>query len=188
VKRLFSDGEQRRSRRLPDKPRKYEQTKDTFACRFYDRLTRTSPCEGGVRLWVIRLLEDGPEPLDERKPLANLPFSVTGVGAGVPEIRGTTDARGVIRIVVKDDPTVMKLTVAGHEFTVLAGSLKPIDEGLEAVTQRLRNLGFGVLSQGAAAASQLVAGLDQFQRLHSLPVQDSPDAALRQKLFDFHGS
>jgi hypothetical protein len=44
-KRFFSDGEKRRSTRLQDKPRKFEETKDTFACRFYDRMTRDSPCE-----------------------------------------------------------------------------------------------------------------------------------------------
>src|SRR5262245_14630462 len=90
LKRLFSDGEQRRSKRLPETFRKYEKTKDTFACRFYDRLTNNSPCEGAVRLWVIRLLEDGPEPLNERQPLANAPFALTGVGGSIPEIRGTT--------------------------------------------------------------------------------------------------
>ena len=44
-KRFWSDGEDRRGRRLPDERRKYEDSKDTFACRFYDRLANTSPCE-----------------------------------------------------------------------------------------------------------------------------------------------
>ena len=44
-KRFFSDGEKRRSIRLPDKDRAFDQTKDTFACRFYHRLSDTSPCE-----------------------------------------------------------------------------------------------------------------------------------------------
>ena len=44
-KRFWSDGEDRRSRRLPTDRRKYEETDDTFACRFYDRLANTSPCE-----------------------------------------------------------------------------------------------------------------------------------------------
>lgn len=44
-KRFWSDGEQRRSRRLPDQPRRFEDTQDTFACRFYHRLTTGSPCE-----------------------------------------------------------------------------------------------------------------------------------------------
>ena len=44
-KRFWSDGEKRRSALLPDQERKYEDTKDTFACRFYDRLSSKSPCE-----------------------------------------------------------------------------------------------------------------------------------------------
>jgi hypothetical protein len=44
-KRFFSDGEKRRSTRLPDKPRKFEETLNTFACRFYDRICNNSPCE-----------------------------------------------------------------------------------------------------------------------------------------------
>ena len=44
-KRFFSDGEKRRSTRLPDTDRKFDQTRDTFACRFYQRLSDSSPCE-----------------------------------------------------------------------------------------------------------------------------------------------
>ncbi len=45
MKRFWSDGEKRRSTQLPDKERKYEDTQNTFACRFYDRLSNKSPCE-----------------------------------------------------------------------------------------------------------------------------------------------
>ncbi|PYS36349.1 MAG: hypothetical protein DMG14_24735 [Acidobacteria bacterium] len=43
--RFWSDGEKRRSKRLPDERREYQDTRDTFACRFYDRLANRSPCE-----------------------------------------------------------------------------------------------------------------------------------------------
>lgn len=42
-KRFFSDGEQRRANQALR--RKFEDTKDTFACRFYDRIGVLSPCE-----------------------------------------------------------------------------------------------------------------------------------------------
>lgn len=42
-KRFFSDGETRRSNQALR--RKFEDTKDTFACRFYDRIGTLSPCE-----------------------------------------------------------------------------------------------------------------------------------------------
>ena len=44
-KRFWSDGDARRSRRLPDAERRFADTQDTFACRFYHRLTTSSPCE-----------------------------------------------------------------------------------------------------------------------------------------------
>ncbi|HEY3068352.1 MAG TPA: OmpA family protein [Methylomirabilota bacterium] len=44
-KRFWSDGQTRRSRRLPDAERRFPDTRDTFACRFYQRLTTSSPCE-----------------------------------------------------------------------------------------------------------------------------------------------
>lgn len=42
-KRFFSDGEKRRSNQA--ERRTFEKTKDTFACRFYDRVATLSPCE-----------------------------------------------------------------------------------------------------------------------------------------------
>jgi len=44
-KRFFSDGENRRSERLPDTLRKFSEKRDTFSCRFYQRLISGSPCE-----------------------------------------------------------------------------------------------------------------------------------------------
>lgn len=55
-KRFWSNGETRRSERLPDKPREFANTEDTFACRFYQRLLTLSPCERLSRLIAIRLL------------------------------------------------------------------------------------------------------------------------------------
>lgn len=47
-KRFWHDGETRRSSRLPEERRKFEDTRDTFACRFYQRLSTLSPCEGAI--------------------------------------------------------------------------------------------------------------------------------------------
>jgi len=59
--RFWSNGDQRRSTRLPDQDRKFgDQTdplKGTFACRFYERLlTDKSPCEGTTTV-KIRLFD-----------------------------------------------------------------------------------------------------------------------------------
>jgi hypothetical protein len=45
IRRFWSNGQTRRSRRLSDGERRFEDTYDTFACRFYDRLLTASPCE-----------------------------------------------------------------------------------------------------------------------------------------------
>jgi hypothetical protein len=58
-KRLWSDGE---ARRTPgEERREYKQTRDTFACRFYDRMAKRSPCEGLRNTRAV-----GPEPLRAR--------------------------------------------------------------------------------------------------------------------------
>ncbi|HKV24493.1 MAG TPA: PLAT/LH2 domain-containing protein [Candidatus Acidoferrum sp.] len=43
-KRFFSNGDARRSTHNSGAARKFEETKDTFACRFYQRLSINSPC------------------------------------------------------------------------------------------------------------------------------------------------
>ena len=57
IKRFWANGEWRRSTQLPDQPRKYALTKDTFACRFYDRISNASPCDGrsSEALWIAGL-------------------------------------------------------------------------------------------------------------------------------------
>jgi hypothetical protein len=45
IHRFWSDGNKRRSRRLPNDSRQFDKTHDTFACRFYHRLLTSSPCE-----------------------------------------------------------------------------------------------------------------------------------------------
>lgn len=62
-KRFWSDGEKRRSTRLPDKDRVYDDTKDTFACRFYQRLLTGSPCETPPTIVKIRLFDPQARPL-----------------------------------------------------------------------------------------------------------------------------
>lgn len=55
--RFWSDGEKRRSTRVAGRDRKFEDTKDTFACRFYQRLVDESPCERIVPFMRIRLFD-----------------------------------------------------------------------------------------------------------------------------------
>jgi hypothetical protein len=62
-KRFWSDGERRRSTRLPDQDRKFDDLKDTFACRFYQRISTNSPCEQSLAIVRIRLFDRQARPL-----------------------------------------------------------------------------------------------------------------------------
>jgi hypothetical protein len=58
MKRFWADGQARRTTRRQDRDRKYSETKDTFACNFYDRLMKTSPCYRELVDLRIRLVDD----------------------------------------------------------------------------------------------------------------------------------
>jgi hypothetical protein len=121
-KRFWSDGEERRSRLLPDKRRQFQETEDTFACRFYHGIAALSPCEAALKLWVVRLLVDGPN--GKRLPVASRRFAViAGETANAPVLRGYTDEHGILRIPVYSDVVTMtlKLDVSGYLFAPLQG-------------------------------------------------------------------
>src|SRR5262249_52660697 len=72
--RFWSDGDDRRNKRLPNAHREYQKIavdvdtgapvgtapEETFACRFYYGVSLHSPCEGGLKLWPLRLLTAPP--------------------------------------------------------------------------------------------------------------------------------
>jgi hypothetical protein len=62
-KRFWSDGDTRRSTHLAGERREFKTTKDTHACRFYDRLAGGSPCEGLLAAYRIRLFDFSATPL-----------------------------------------------------------------------------------------------------------------------------
>jgi len=100
VKRFFSDGQKRRTTRLPDQDRKYQETQDTFACRFYDRLLQNSPCERLIVVIPVRLYD--PEGL--AIPQAPYEFQVEG-GVAVAGQTADTDGIALIRCAEAQLPT-----------------------------------------------------------------------------------
>src|SRR5581483_3138807 len=84
--RFWSDGEKRRTTLLPDERRKFETSRDTFACRFYQRLNASSPCEAGLAIFRIRLFDRF------GRALPGAPFKVTA--GGVQLAAGKADANG----------------------------------------------------------------------------------------------
>ncbi|MGH8079149.1 MAG: hypothetical protein ACREP7_01150 [Lysobacter sp.] len=89
-KRFWNDGEARRSRRLPDQRRYYDQDKDSFACRFYDRLVGRSPCERLVKTVAIRLYDL------ESRAIAHAPYRLEIEGRE-PTI-GVADSEGILTL------------------------------------------------------------------------------------------
>lgn len=87
-KRLWSDGE---ARRAPGAARRtFGETRDTFACRFYHRLSDRSPCEGVLPAVRVRLYDR------EGAFVAHAPYVLAFGGerrAGVADARGVVVAR-----------------------------------------------------------------------------------------------
>lgn len=185
-KRFFSDAKIRSA--PSEKERKFEDTKDTFACRFYQRLTERSPCEESVKFWVLRVLEAGKLPLDKRKPLADTAFVVTGEDGPPPQINGKTDKDGVLRIRVTANNTIFKLTIAGQEIILDAGALFPSGSSPAATRQRLCNLGYGPGDLKTWTPAIEAFAVKLFQAQHGLPKTGVIDGGTIAKLREAHGS
>lgn len=84
-KRFWSDAAKRRT--FQEKRREFRDDKDTFACRFYDRLSNNSPCDRIVITFSVRLYDL------ERKFIPFAPFELTV--AGSPPINDRANADGV---------------------------------------------------------------------------------------------
>jgi hypothetical protein len=90
IKRFWSNGDARRHTLLPDAERKFEDTHDTFACRFYQRLLNNSPCEQILRSFEIRLYDP------RGRFIADAPFSYV-VGQQDP-VTGTASSEGIVTV------------------------------------------------------------------------------------------
>lgn len=120
-KRFWSD-HKTRLKADPDFPRTYgpipnldpsmviDPARDTFACRFYDRLARRSPCEAGFQEWIVQFVFPGNTPLEGRTRVAGVPFEATTSG-GIT--KGVTDVNGAARIRMrsKQEVVTVKLTI-----------------------------------------------------------------------------
>ena len=149
-KRFWSDGEKRRSEHLPDKPRTFDATKDTFACRFYDRMSNKSPCEQILEIFRIRLFDR------QAQPLPSAPF-VHNAG-GKPQVgRVGADAFITIRYIVVPTTVNVKWSrpqpgesqgsplptpTDKFEFELDVAIDIPEDNQDQAAMTRLRNMGY----------------------------------------------
>lgn len=173
---FWPDGDQRRA--AQDRERTYEVDRDTFACAFYDRMARRSPCEGiqVVREVRIRLFDR------EANPLAGAPFHVT---SGQSPDQGFSDPHGfiVLRDVIAQTTVSVEWRVSDQDrekrgwpavidpnrfdfaMDVFVATERQLDD--EQVRQRLSNLGY-------ATAGTLPDDVRQFQQDYGLTVNGDP--------------
>ena len=101
-----SDGDTRRNTRLPTDDRTFEATEDTFACRFYQRLTNESPCNQYLP----------PKPCDEKSfPPRKVNQPVTEVISNAPPTaaswNGTYSWNAKFTVIVTRNPCAVKVIV-----------------------------------------------------------------------------
>lgn len=93
-KRFFSDGDTRRSTHESGSELKFDNTHDTFACRFYQRISDGSPCEaigaGNDCFIYLKLFDDSFETV-----LTNKPYKISGLQSGW-SISAASDANGIV--------------------------------------------------------------------------------------------
>jgi hypothetical protein len=143
-KRFFSDGDTRRSTHLSGAERKFDLTHDTFACRFFQRVSDGSPCHSILSSFEIRLYDTG------RRFIANAPFEVT-IGSSAPR-QGIADPKGVL--VLRDIsipntclikwgfPDGTKDELPGLIFTLNMFLSVDAEQQQEEARKKLNNLGY----------------------------------------------
>ena len=179
VKRFWSDASTRRN---PQAERRlFEKTHDTFACRFYHRLTLASPCEAaaGGRTWIqIQLLDA------EHKPRPNAPYKLIAAGE---TIQAEADSDGKFLRVLPIGTGEASLETGGNRFDLILQPLPPVEDNV-GLKIRLVNLGFDCGELNANINPKTADALSAFQALHELEVSGEPDAHTRNKIRAVYGS
>jgi hypothetical protein len=97
--RFFSDGEKRRQN--TEEEREFDKTKNTFACRFYQRMLEVSPCERSVKTFEIRLYS----PIGRAIPFAPCEITLSNR----KPFPSTADTRGIITMRDVEVPATCKI-------------------------------------------------------------------------------
>jgi hypothetical protein len=107
-------------------------TGNTMACRFYHGFAAYSPCEAGLKEWVVRFRVDGfAKPNEPAKPLplAGRRYVLTmGESQVAAVVRGALDANGELRIPVLDPHVLMTVKLDAFGRLLGAGDEPPPDK------------------------------------------------------------
>jgi hypothetical protein len=174
--------------------REYKVSRDTMACRFYDRFARRSPCEGGApvpvppivltRTLQIRLMDN------DGQPLAGLEYELA---VGGQSLTGTTDATGLLK---QEIPASVDTGILMTHLWSLALEIQDLDEDSNAGAKaRLNNLGLHAGEVLDDAMDDLARrAVQRFKMLNGLAPSDGSapsgdlDGPTKQKLKERHGS
>jgi hypothetical protein len=172
IKRFWSDADQRIARK-PGEERRFLETRDTMQCRFYHAFAAPSPCEAGIRRWLVRFRVGFVLP--SAVPIANRRFVATvGDVAFAPVVRGRTDDNGEIALPVLDEHTTIELKLDAWDV-LFPSRPKPQPEPPE--------------EQGKGADSDAFPDEEKFMKFTldagALELVDADkDAAAKQRLFN----
>jgi hypothetical protein len=185
-RRFFSDHEKRRA--PGTETRRFDTSFDTFACRFYQRLTLHSPCERTLRSFDIRLYDP------EGVAIADAPFVV--------KVGGRKPVKGVAKdaFVHLQDVEVPSSCVVEWGFPPASGEEAVLDFRLEVLlgveeddgdregeaTRRLHNLGYadGLPFASRVAAFQRDFGAGTAPPLRTDGVLDDPTLAHLRDVYE----
>jgi outer membrane protein OmpA-like peptidoglycan-associated protein len=184
VKRLWSNGQERRTSAA--ERRRFVETKDTFACRFYHRLADRSPCEGVLPAIRLRLYDaDG-------EFISKAPYRIK---AGDVVRAGVADPRGFVVERFASIPETITVSW-GHEpaeappgpddallFQVEARPTLPDEDTDDTALVRLRHLGY---VRGKTQAENVESFQWDYQERFGLTPSGALDAPTKAALRAVH--
>jgi hypothetical protein len=176
---FWPDGDQRRQNGAQE--RLYKETRDTMACRFYDRQARRSPCEGrreDLVPLVIRVLDAN------RLPRAGAAYALD---VGGKALSGVTGPDGIVRKRIPRTAAAGSITIDGQPMALVIEPLPDVQD-LRGVQLRLDNLHYDVGSATGILTGQTQDALRAFQNDVGLPATGQPDAATLAALVSIYGS
>jgi hypothetical protein len=181
-KRFWSDAEKRRSNQA--ERREFSKTKNTFSCRFYQRLAESSPCETGKIPLRIRLYDT------KGRFIPNAIFRLTLKSQPVRE--GQASRKGIL--VVRPAPGSGEgfiewgfPPVEGQALKFSFGEeifLEFPDDPDQLADRKLQNLGYG--GSAAPASERITAFQRDYREDFALDVTGELDPKTRDAINDVH--
>jgi outer membrane protein OmpA-like peptidoglycan-associated protein len=138
--RFWSDSAKRRQ--FQALHREADQSHDTFACRFYDRLTSGSPCEGVKKIVTFKVVFQrfpGKGGTDADRGIGGVPYTLRVTG--LPDKTDKTDPDGTVKVVMPADSAAI-LEILGSSYNLSPRDSIEALNTIQGVQRRLDMLGY----------------------------------------------